>query len=76
MVRWLGGSLTAPHMIPERVEAFFGDQHRFLRIDKLKHTARVGVPVDVPPSGDLTKELEYENLRAPRNFTRKCGKKR
>ena len=61
MVRWLGGSLTAPDMNPERVDAFFGDKHRFPIIDQLKHIARVGVPVDVLPSGDLTKESAYEN---------------
>ena len=57
----MGWSLTAPHMNPERVDAFFGDKHRFSRIDQLKHIARIGVSVDVLPGGDLTKELEHEN---------------
>ena len=64
----MGGSLTAPHMIPERVEAFFGDKYRFPRIDQLKHTARVGVPVDVLPGGDLTKKLKYENHSSVEKF--------
>ena len=63
-------------MNPERVEAFFGDKHRFPRIDRLKHIARVGVPVDMLPGGDLTEELEHEKIRAPSNFTGKCGRKR
>ena len=53
--------MTAPHMNPERVEAFFGDKHSLPGIDNLKHIACVGVPVDVLPGGDLAKELAYEN---------------
>ena len=53
--------MTAPHMNPERVEAFFGDKHSFPGIDNLKQIARVGVPVDVLPGGDLAKGLAYEN---------------
>ena len=61
MVRWLGGSLTAPHLNPERVEAFVGDKNNFSRIINLKHIARVGVPVDVLPGVDLEKDLAYEH---------------
>ena len=57
----MGGSLTAPHVNLERVEAFFGGKHKSLRIDHLRHTARVGVPVDVLPGGDPTKELAFGN---------------
>ena len=48
-------------MDPERVQAFFGDKHQFPGIDNLRHIARVVVPVDVRPGGNLTKELTYEN---------------
>lgn len=49
-------------MDPERLEVFFGGKHSsFPKIDHLKHFARVGVPVDVPPGGNLAKELEYGN---------------
>lgn len=61
VVRWLGWSLIAPHKNPERVDAFFRNKHRFPRVDRLQHIARVGVPVDVLPGGDLTKRLECEN---------------
>ena len=62
VVRWLGGSFSAPHMKPERVEAFLGDNHSFPGIDNLEHIARVGVPVDVLPGGDQAKELAYGNI--------------
>lgn len=61
VVRGLDRSLTAPCIDPERVEALFGNKHNFPGIDHLKHIARIGVPVDVLPGGDLTKELEYGN---------------
>ena len=75
VVRWLGGPLTAPHMDPERVEAFFGDKHSFPGIEHLKHIARVGVPVDVLPGGDLAKELEYGNHSSANNFGEAVWKK-
>ena len=68
VVRWLGGSLTAPHMDPERVQAFFGDRHQFPGIDNLRHIARVGVPVDARPGGNLTKELTYGNQSSAQRF--------
>ena len=55
-------------MDPERVEAFFGDKHKCPGIDHLKRIARVGVPVDVLPGGDLTKELEYGNHSSASTF--------
>ena len=57
----MGGSLTAPHLNPERVEAFVGDKNSFSRIINLKHIARVGVQVDVLPGVDLAKDLAYEH---------------
>ena len=68
VVRWLGGSLTAPHMDPERVQAFFGYRHQFPGIDNLRHIARVGVPVDVRLGGNLTKELTYGNHSSAQKF--------
>ena len=58
------------------VEAFFGDKHRFPRIDQSKHIARVGVPVNVLPGGDLTKELEYENHSSAEKFHEEVWRKR
>ena len=48
-------------MDPERVQAFFGNKHHFPEIDKLRHIAHVGVPVDVYSGGDLAQELAYGN---------------
>ena len=48
-------------MDPKLVQAFFGNRHRFPGFGSLTHIARVGVPVDVPPGGNLTKELTYGN---------------
>ena len=48
-------------MDPERVQAFFGDKHQFTEIDKLRDIARVRVPVDAWPGGDLTQQLSYGN---------------
>ena len=45
-----------------------GTSTGFPRIDQLKHTARVGVPVDVLPGGHLTKELEFENTSSAGKF--------
>ena len=39
----------------------FGKRHGFPDIATLEHMARVGVPVDVGPGGDLRHEIEYEN---------------
>ena len=64
----MGRQLTAPNMDPARVEAFFGDKHSFPGIEMLKQIARVGVPVDVLPGGDLAKELEYGNHSTANNF--------
>ena len=64
----MGRQLTAPNMDPARVEAFFGDKHSFPGIEMLKQIARVGVPVDVLPGGDLAKELEYGNHSRANNF--------
>ena len=43
------------------MQAFFGDKHSFPAIDNFKYIARVEVPVDVLPGGDLAEELAYEN---------------
>ena len=67
-VRWLGGSLTAPHMKLERVQAFFGDRHQFPGIYSLRHIVPVGVPVDVRPGGNLTKELTYGKHSSAQKF--------
>ena len=67
-MQWLGGSLTLPHMDREGVQAFFEDKHRFPGIDDLRHIARVGVPVDVRPGGNLTKEPTYENISSAQEF--------
>ena len=63
-------------MDPERVQAFVGDRHQFPGIDNLRHIARVGVPVDVRPGGDVTKEPTYGIIQEHRNFTSQCGKRR
>ena len=55
-------------MDPERVQASFGDRHPFSGIDNLRHIARVGVPVDVRPGGNLTKEFTYGNHFSAQNF--------
>ena len=68
VVRCLGESLTAPHMDPEHVQAFFEDLHQFPGIYNLRHIARVGVSVDVRPDGDLTKELTYGNRSSAQKF--------
>ena len=56
-------------MDPERVQAFFGDQHQFPEIDKLRDIARVGVAVDVLPEGDLAQELAYGNHSSVQKFS-------
>ena len=55
-MRLLGGSLTASHMYPGRVQAFFGDKHQLPGIDNLR------------PGGNLTKELIYENNSSAQKF--------
>ena len=55
-------------MNPERVQAFFGDKHQFPGIDNVRHIASVGVPVNVQPGEDLTKELAYEKHSSTKKF--------
>ena len=68
VVRWLERPLTEPYMDPERVQAFFVDRHQFPGIDNLRHIARAGVPVDVRPGGNITKELIHENNSSAQKF--------
>ena len=44
-------------------------KHQFPEIDKLRDKARVGVPVDVWPRGDLTQELAYGNHSSVQKFS-------
>lgn len=75
VVRWLVGSLTALHLNLERVEAFFGDKRRFPGNGNLKYITRVGVPVDVRPGGNLSKELSHGNHLSPETFDKSVWEK-
>ena len=61
MVWGLGGKLLAPHIEVERVTRFVGEQHHIDQFSLLEQIARVGVPVDVGPGGNLERELAYGN---------------
>ena len=61
----MGRSLTAPYMNPgARASVLWGN------------IARLEVPGDVQPGGDLTKELVYENHSSEKTFSRWCEKRR
>ena len=57
----LGGNPLPPHMDGHRIRDLFGKRHRFPDIARLEHIARVGVPADVGPGGDLRHEIEDGN---------------
>ena len=60
-IAWVEGVVDdTPYGSGARASVLTGEQ-QFLGIDNLRHIARVGVPVDVRPGGNLTKELTYEN---------------
>ena len=61
MVWGLGGKILAPQIEVGRVTRFFGEQHRIDQFALLEQIARVGVPVDVGPGGNLARELAYGN---------------
>ena len=62
----LGGELLAPHIDVERVKNFFGERHKVDQFALLEQIARVGVPVDVGPGGNLERELAYGNHSSAR----------
>lgn len=66
--------MSARHTNLESAEAFFGGKHKFPAFNNVYRIARVGVLVDVLPVGDVTKELEYENVRTPVTSTKQCEK--
>ena len=43
----------------DRIVDFFCKRHGFPDIERLEHIARVGVPMDVEPAGDLEKDIAY-----------------
>ena len=59
-----GGKLLAPHIDAERVTRFLGEQHNVDQFELLEQMARLGVPVDVGPGGNLARELAYGNHRS------------
>ena len=61
VVIFLGGKRLAPRMDGDRRVEAFGKRHGFPDIERLEHMARVGVPMDVEPAGDLEKEIAYGN---------------
>ena len=50
------------------MQAFFRDKHQYPGIDNSRHVARVGMPVNVQPGGNLMKELTYGNHSSAQNF--------
>ena len=53
VVRGLEGELLAPHIDAKWLTRFFGEQHNIDQFKRLEQIARVGVPVDVGPGGNL-----------------------
>lgn len=53
--------MLATHIDAERVTKFFKEQHNVDQFSRLERVARVGVPVDVGPGGNLERELAYGN---------------
>ena len=61
-----GGELLAPHIDVERGKNFFGEQHKVDHFARLEQIARVGMPVDVGPGGNVERELACGNHRSAR----------
>ena len=52
-VRGFGEELLAPHIDVGHVNKMFGEQHMVEQFALLEQAARVAVPVDVAPRGNL-----------------------
>ena len=59
MVWELRERFLEPHIDAERVTSFFREQHNIDKFALLEQNARVGVPVNVGPGGNLERELAY-----------------
>ena len=62
----LCGELLEPHIDVEGVKKGFGEQHEVDQLALLEQIARVGVPVDVGPGGNLERKLTYGNRSSAR----------
>lgn len=74
----LGPSPLVSHVHVYRVRRWFGGVKHFPRIELSLRMVKLGVPVDVVPSGDLECELRYDITGMLRNvltaFTTSCAR--
>lgn len=62
----LGGELLAKHIDVECVTNFFREQHKVDQFAPLEQMARIEVPVDVGPEGNLEWQLACRNHSSAR----------